>query len=134
LEPRLVGLSQSRLSRLLIFKGGTALKRCHFGDYRFSEDLDFTLARPGQFAAIREGLEEAFEHVIQASGIRFAFDREDRQNHANSYTFYLDYQGRFRPPTTSKWTSPSLRFFCSRSNSVRSYAHIRNLMTFQKIT
>jgi len=26
----------------LVFKGGTALKKCFFGDYRFSEDLDFT--------------------------------------------------------------------------------------------
>jgi len=26
----------------LVFKGGTALKKCYFGDYRFSEDLDFT--------------------------------------------------------------------------------------------
>ena len=25
-----------------MFKGGTALKKCYFGDYRFSEDLDFT--------------------------------------------------------------------------------------------
>jgi len=26
-----------------IFRGGTALKKCYFYDYRFSEDLDFTL-------------------------------------------------------------------------------------------
>lgn len=26
----------------LVFKGGTALKKCYFGRYRFSEDLDFT--------------------------------------------------------------------------------------------
>jgi predicted nucleotidyltransferase component of viral defense system len=26
----------------LVFKGGTALKKCYFGEYRFSEDLDFT--------------------------------------------------------------------------------------------
>lgn len=26
----------------LIFKGGTALKKCYFGNYRFSEDLDFS--------------------------------------------------------------------------------------------
>lgn len=24
-----------------VFKGGTCLRKCHFGDYRFSEDLDF---------------------------------------------------------------------------------------------
>ena len=26
----------------LCFKGGTCLRKCYFGDYRFSEDLDFT--------------------------------------------------------------------------------------------
>jgi predicted nucleotidyltransferase component of viral defense system len=26
----------------LVFKGGTALRKCYFGDYRFSEDLDFS--------------------------------------------------------------------------------------------
>ena len=26
-----------------VFKGGTCLRKCHFGDYRFSEDLDFTV-------------------------------------------------------------------------------------------
>ncbi len=26
-----------------VFKGGTCLKKCYFGEYRFSEDLDFTL-------------------------------------------------------------------------------------------
>lgn len=30
------------LSGGLVFKGGTALKKCYFGDYRFSEDLDFS--------------------------------------------------------------------------------------------
>ncbi len=98
----LVGLSQSRLRELLIFKGGTSLKRCHFGDYRFSEDLDFTLARATEFREVREGLEEIYEYVAQASGIRFAFDREDRQNHVNSYTFYLTYQGPLPAPNNVK--------------------------------
>jgi predicted nucleotidyltransferase component of viral defense system len=98
----LAGLSQSQLGKLLIFKGGTALKRCHFGDYRFSEDLDFTLARPADFAEIRNDLEEVYQHVAQASGIRFAFDREDRQSHVNSHTFYLGYQGPLPNPNTVK--------------------------------
>lgn len=34
------------LSKTLIFKGGTALKKCYFGEYRFSEDLDFTAIDP----------------------------------------------------------------------------------------
>jgi predicted nucleotidyltransferase component of viral defense system len=98
----LVGLSQSKLRDLLIFKGGTALKRCHFGDYRFSEDLDFTLAKKVEFAEIRKGLEEVYELVAQASGIRFAFESEDRQTHVNSYTFYLRYQGPLPTSNTVK--------------------------------
>jgi uncharacterized protein len=31
------------LKESLIFKGGTALKKCYFGNYRFSEDLDFSV-------------------------------------------------------------------------------------------
>ena len=98
----LAGLSYSKLRALLIFKGGTALKRCHFGDYRFSEDLDFTLARKAEFAEIREGLEGVYELVAQASGIRFSFEAEDRQTHVNSYTFYLRYQGALPTSNTVK--------------------------------
>jgi predicted nucleotidyltransferase component of viral defense system len=39
----LVAIAESELRRGLAFKGGTALKRCYYPDYRFSEDLDFTL-------------------------------------------------------------------------------------------
>lgn len=39
----LAGISSvPQLRNNLIFKGGTALKKCYFGDYRFSEDLDFS--------------------------------------------------------------------------------------------
>jgi Uncharacterized conserved protein len=39
----LVAISKhEKLGNNMIFKGGTALKKCYFGDYRFSEDLDFT--------------------------------------------------------------------------------------------
>lgn len=39
----LAGINKvSSLQQSLVFKGGTALKKCYFGDYRFSEDLDFT--------------------------------------------------------------------------------------------
>ena len=39
----LAGVSQvPELHQNLVFKGGTALKKCFFGDYRFSEDLDFS--------------------------------------------------------------------------------------------
>ena len=40
----LKGISQNAyLSEHLVFKGGTVLKKIWFEDYRFSEDMDFTL-------------------------------------------------------------------------------------------
>jgi predicted nucleotidyltransferase component of viral defense system len=41
----LVAIAESGLRGHVAFKGGTALKRAYFPDYRFSEDLDFTLPR-----------------------------------------------------------------------------------------
>jgi predicted nucleotidyltransferase component of viral defense system len=89
----LVGLSRSPLREALVFKGGTALKRCYFGDYRFSEDLDFTLAEPRELDAILAGLEAVYAEVQRASGIVVRFARADRKSHQNSHTFYLAYEG-----------------------------------------
>lgn len=89
----LAELAESDLQRSLAFKGGTALKRCYFGDYRFSEDLDFTLVEAMPFEDIRRRLESVYAAVRKASGIEFAFDGEDRHSHANSHTFYLRYVG-----------------------------------------
>lgn len=46
------------LKDTLVFKGGTALKKCYFGNYRFSEDLDFS----ADASAPRH---HAMEHAIQ---------------------------------------------------------------------
>ncbi len=89
----LCALAESDLKPVMGFKGGTALKRCYFGDYRFSEDLDFTLTEPIAFDELIRRLEPVYAAVHNASGIVFSFDREDRQKHENSYTFYLSYVG-----------------------------------------
>lgn len=89
----LVGLSRSPLHARIVFKGGTALKRCYFGDYRFSEDLDFTLTEDLSFDELRAELEPIFVDVQRSSAIAFRFEREDRQRHTNCYTFYLSYEG-----------------------------------------
>jgi predicted nucleotidyltransferase component of viral defense system len=126
----LAELSQGQLGKLLIFKGGTALKRCHFGDYRFSEDLDFTLARVADFAEIRDCLEEVYQRVAQASGIRFAFDREDRQSHVNSHTFYLGYQGPLPNPNTVKvdiTISETVLFLVEQREVLRAYEEFNDI-------
>lgn len=89
----LSALAESNFRTMLAFKGGTALKRCYFADYRFSEDLDFTLIEPISFAEVLQRLETIYATVKKESGITFAFDREDRDSHVNSHTFYLKYAG-----------------------------------------
>ncbi len=89
----LVGLSRTPLRHRVAFKGGTAIKRCFIEDYRFSEDLDFTLIEEVPFEVIRSELDRVFEVVEQASGIPLRFAREDRRRHVNSHTFYLGYEG-----------------------------------------
>ncbi len=61
----LAGINQvDALRDRLVFKGGTALKKCYFGDYRFSEDLDFTAlpsvpTGPAMESAMREACARA---------------------------------------------------------------------------
>ena len=39
--------SNEKVAEQLRFKGGTCLRKCYFADYRFSEDLDFTVLPGG---------------------------------------------------------------------------------------
>lgn len=89
----LAGLSTTTLTNLLAFKGGTAIKKCYVPDYRFSEDLDFTLREVVTFEKIQEHLALVFENVERGSGIKFQISRYDRHSHENSHTFYLGYKG-----------------------------------------
>jgi predicted nucleotidyltransferase component of viral defense system len=53
------------------FKGGTCLRKCYFGEYRFSEDLDFTVTDSAAFSAahLRERLAAVADRLYEASGI-----------------------------------------------------------------
>jgi predicted nucleotidyltransferase component of viral defense system len=98
----LVGLSRSPLRERLLFKGGTALRKCYFPDYRFSEDLDFTLVQPVAVETIQTELKGPFEVAHRASGVILRYSREDRYPHANSHTFYLGYEGPLPGGATGK--------------------------------
>jgi len=74
----LAALAESDLKADLAFKGGTALKRCYFSDYRFSEDLDFTLVKPIAFEELIRRLESVYVRVREASGIIFTDLPENR--------------------------------------------------------
>jgi uncharacterized protein len=128
----LVGLSRSGVHKKLVFKGGTALKHCYFGNYRFSEDLDFTLTEASDLDAIIAGLEEVYDKVRSASGVIFRHARADHRPHQNSHTFYLAYEGPL-PASSAKTVKVDItireRLVCrpEQRSIVRSYEEYADL-------
>ncbi len=111
----LVGLSRSPFSQRLVLKSGTAIKRCYFGDYRFSEDLDFSLVASTPLETILADLNGVYQEVQRTSGVSFCHSRSDSKQHQNSHTFYLAYEGPL-PGTSRKEIKVDLtineRFVC----------------------
>lgn len=88
----LFGLAHSSLKDSLIFKGGTALRRCYFDDYRFSEDLDFSLCDQMSLDSILRELPAIFGWVKNEVGIEFSYLKADPSSE-NTHTFYISYIG-----------------------------------------
>jgi len=88
----LFGLAQLEFKDKIIFKGGTALRRCHYEDYRFSEDLDFSLTKEFSQDLILSEFSKIFAWVKDESGLAFEHVRQDPPSE-NTYTFYISYIG-----------------------------------------
>jgi predicted nucleotidyltransferase component of viral defense system len=58
----------------MALKGGTGIRKVFIGDYRFSDDLDFTLLREYGLEDVRVGLGEAVRDAGVRSGISFLDD------------------------------------------------------------
>jgi len=59
------------LSKALILKGATALRKVYFPDYRFSEDLDFTLTQSIPEDGFQQHLTGICQTLTQETGIEF---------------------------------------------------------------
>jgi len=59
------------LTRRLLFKGGTCLRKCYFPAYRFSEDLDFTATQRFDTEELTTAITQAFAATQAVSGIDF---------------------------------------------------------------
>ena len=81
------------LSKALAFKGGTVLKKFYFKDYRYSEDLDFTLVDDSiSNEAIQDVFKEVFQYVREEANIPLAM--EDFGIHeTGNINFYITYVG-----------------------------------------
>lgn len=90
----LKGVSQhEKLSTSIVFKGGTVLKKIYFSNYRFSEDLDFTLLN-NKFSndLIFSWFKEAFSYIKEEANI--LLDIIDNNEHEDGgVNFYISYVG-----------------------------------------
>lgn len=90
----LKGVSQhEQLSKNIVFKGGTVLKKVYFVEYRFSEDLDFTLLdNTVSNEQIFEWFNETFEYVKEEANIPLAII-DDNEHEDGGINFYISYVG-----------------------------------------
>ena len=56
----------------MVLKGGTGIRKTYFSDYRFSDDLDFTLVESMVAKEITDMIEEAIIECGRESGISFS--------------------------------------------------------------
>ena len=91
---RLQGIAQhEHLSKNIVFKGGTVLKKIYFEDYRFSEDLDFTLLNNEiTNEQIFEWFKETFEYVLEEANIRLEII-DNNEHEDGGINFYISYVG-----------------------------------------
>ncbi|MBK6544244.1 MAG: nucleotidyl transferase AbiEii/AbiGii toxin family protein [Saprospiraceae bacterium] len=90
----LKGVAQhDHLSKAIVFKGGTVLKKIYFEDYRFSEDLDFTLLDSEiTNEQIFNWFQETFEYVREEANIPFEII-DNNEHEDGGINFYISYVG-----------------------------------------
>ena len=90
----LFGISKhDQLSKTIVFKGGTVLKKVYFEDYRYSEDLDFTLLISEILNdQIFEWFKEVFDFIKDEANISIEII-DSNEHEDGGINFYLSYIG-----------------------------------------
>ena len=90
----LKGVAQhEHLSKVIVFKGGTVLKKIYFEDYRFSEDLDFTLLdNEITNEQIFSWFKETFEYVREEANIPLEII-DNNEHEDGGINFYISFIG-----------------------------------------
>ena len=91
--------SDEFLKKALIFKGGTCLKKIYFEDYRYSEDMDFTINPDTEANMLDHEIYSAFNRIFReikdAANIDISIPESSKDIHetSGSIKFYIDYVG-----------------------------------------
>lgn len=92
---------RDKTAQSLRFKGGTCLRKTYFGDYRFSEDLDFTAEERISIEELRALLGQTIQHMQDVFGLNLS-ERPPRievvgdEYGKESYQARLYYRGPLR--------------------------------------
>lgn len=84
----------------MALKGGTGIRKVFIEDYRFSDDLDFTLLEPIEANALRSSVINAMTRVREESGIQFEDDigfRQTRNGFKATTRFRILHRGTKSP-------------------------------------
>lgn len=98
----LFGLANSRIAEHLAFKGGTALKKIYFPEYRYSEDLDFTVLDGAEPDVLLQGLEETLNRLAKEQGFQFDVPEAEIERRAGSLTAYVYFVGPLQARLSSR--------------------------------
>ena len=80
----------------LVFKGGTSLKKVHFENYRFSEDMDFTLDdKDVENDEVMKNFDSLFKEVFNASRINIGIEDKSFEvlKNSGSIRFKIEFKG-----------------------------------------
>ncbi len=90
----LFGISKEpNLAKTLVFKGGTALRRAYFPEWRFSEDLDFTAIRAIPQPGLRKAWDGLCQNVYDESGIGLSVTDDKWFYGPSTTTFHVSFIG-----------------------------------------
>ena len=102
-----------------IFKGGTCLRKCFFPDYRFSEDLDFTVQKSLILSKLKETIKNVNHHIEDEHGIRLdekesVIEIIEDEYGKESFEVKIYYRG----PLDFRGSLPALRIHLNRNETV----------------
>lgn len=122
----LFGISRhEKLSKTIVFKGGTVLKKIYFEDYRFSEDLDFTLLNNETAnEQIFDWFEQTFEFIKEEANIPLEIV-DNNQHEDGGINFYISYIG----PLGGQGSNKRVKVDISRSEQLVFDAIMKKVFT-----
>ncbi len=90
----LFGISQTKLDMAL--KGGTGIRKVYFANYRFSEDLDFTLIDEFEYDDIEKNIVRAVRIAKKESGVNFDENiKIEEINNGFELRVYFQFMGNY---------------------------------------